>query len=85
MSPAGPLPTTATVWSLVTATGGRWKSLPRRSMTMRFKLRMATAPSLSTRRQAGSQGASQTRPQIELKGLVAVMASNAASKFSSQM
>ena len=46
---------------------------------------MASGPSLSVRRQAGSQGASQTRPQIELKGLVAVMASKACSIFPSQM
>jgi hypothetical protein len=38
-------------------------------------LRICNGPSLSVRRQAGSQGASQTRPQIELNGLVAVMAS----------
>ena len=46
---------------------------------------MAIGPSLSARRQAGSQGASQTRPQIEEKGLVAVMASKASAYFSSQM
>ena len=46
---------------------------------------MASGPSDWVRRQAGSQGASQTRPQIELKGLVAVIASKASAHFSSQM
>jgi len=48
-------------------------------------LRIAIGPSLSARRQAGSQGASQTRPQIELKGLVAVIASNASASFPYQI
>ena len=43
------------------------------------------APSLSTRRQAGSQGASQTRPQIEENGLVAVIASKASANLPSQI
>ena len=46
---------------------------------------MAMGPSLAARRQAGSHGASQTRPQMELKGLVAVIASKACANFSSQM
>ena len=41
---------------------------------------MAMGPSLSARRQAGSQGASQTRPHIELKGLVAEIASRGSDK-----
>jgi hypothetical protein len=54
-------------------------------MTKRLRLRICTAPSADSRRQAGSQGASQTRPQMELKGLVAVIASKASSNFPSQM
>ena len=46
---------------------------------------MATDPSLSALRQSSSQGMEHTRPQIELKGLVAVMASSASSNFSSQI
>ena len=60
------------------AAGGRYDA-PSLSITKRFRFRICTAPSLSTRRQAGSQGASHTRPQMELKGLVAVIASNAPS------
>ena len=68
-----------TLWLRVTgAAGGRYVA-PSLSITNRFRFRICTAPSLSTRRQAGSQGASHTRPQMELNGLVAVMASNAAS------
>ena len=46
---------------------------------------MAMAPSDWARLQAGSQGASHTRPQIEENGLVAVIASNAFSHCSSQI
>ena len=54
-------------------------------MTKRLRLRICTGPSESVRRHAGSHGASHTRPQIELNGLVAVIASNASSNFRSQM
>ena len=74
-----------TVSVLDTGTGGKWMSRPSWSMTKRLRLRIAIGPSLSARRQAGSQGASHTRPQIELKGLVAVMASNASANLSSQI
>ena len=46
---------------------------------------MASGPSESARRQAGSHGASQTRPQTDENGFVAVMASNASSSLPSQM
>ena len=54
-------------------------------MTERLRLRIAIGPSDWARRQAGSQGASHTRPQIDENGLVAVIASKASSHFSSQM
>ena len=54
-------------------------------MTKRFKLRICTVPSAAVRRHAGSQGASHTRPQIELKGLVAVIASKASANLPSQI
>ena len=60
------------------AAGGRYVA-PSLSITKRFRFRICTAPSLSTRRQAGSQGASHTRPQMELKALVEVIASKAPS------
>ena len=69
----------------VTGTGGGSYLCPTLSMTKRLRLRICSGPSLSVRRQAGSHGASQTRPQIELNGLVAVIASNASAYFSSQM
>ena len=69
----------------VTGTGGGSQRWPMRSMTKRLRLRICIGPSESVRRQAGSQGASQTRPQIELKGLVAVIASKASSYFPSQI
>ena len=41
------------------------------SVTKRFSARMATGASTEPRRQLVSQGAPQTRPQMEANGLVA--------------
>ena len=46
---------------------------------------MASGPSESARRHAGSHGASQTLPHTDENGFVAVIASNASSIFPSQM
>ena len=76
-SPAGPAPTTATrmpffrtdlpntSFSLSRST---MLSTPNRSQTNRFSARIAIGSSSFPRRQAVSQGAAQTRPQIEANG-----------------
>ena len=43
-------------------------STPKRSVTKRFRARMAIGASISPRRQTASQGAAQMRPQIDASG-----------------
>jgi hypothetical protein len=46
-------------------------STPKRSVTNRFRARIATGASTVPRRHADSHGAAHTRPQIDANGFVA--------------